>query len=102
MHDAARGLRPRDGRRRFLSTDHLAADAVVAYVDGVLGRGAMMRAASHLGECPMCAAEVESQRQARESLRTSGPVTAPESLRSILNAIAADGCRRRPGPDGRG
>lgn len=47
--------------RRFGSTEHLASEAVAAYVDGELRMNAYLRAAEHLAVCPECAAEVEAQ-----------------------------------------
>lgn len=72
---------------RFSSTDHLATEAVAAYVDGELPMKAHLRAASHLSACPQCAAEVDAQTQARSALRESRPVTMPSSLMGLLSAI---------------
>lgn len=73
--------------RAFGSTDHLAADAVVAYVDGVLRGTARGRAEEHLSLCPGCAAEVSAQTDARSLLRGCGEVHAPSSLIGQLSQI---------------
>lgn len=73
--------------RAFGSTDHLAADAVVAYVDGVLGGPARGRADRHLALCAGCAAEVATQAGARSLLRGSRDVSAPSSLIGQLSKI---------------
>lgn len=73
--------------RRFGSTEHLAAEAIAAYVDGELRFGAYMRAANHIAMCPECAAEVEAQAQARRLLRGAEHVAIPHSLLSTLNQI---------------
>ncbi|MDF0529033.1 RNA polymerase subunit sigma-70 [Tsukamurella sp. 8F] len=75
------------GERRFTSTQHLAFEAVVAYVDGELRMNAHMRAATHIAECPVCAAEVDAQRQAREMLRESGEISVPRHLLGTLSQI---------------
>lgn len=72
---------------RFSSTDHLATEAVAAYVDGELPMKAHLRAASHLSACPQCAAEVDAQCQARAALRESRPVSMPSTLMGLLSAI---------------
>jgi anti-sigma factor RsiW len=51
---------------------HLALDAVVAFVDGELSAAARDRAASHLIRCTGCAAEAAAQRQARAAVRAAG------------------------------
>lgn len=56
------------GWPRF-SESHLMPDAVVAFVDGELSLGAQDRAASHIARCPVCAAEVAAQRQARAAVK---------------------------------
>ncbi|MFC7753680.1 anti-sigma factor family protein [Tsukamurella soli] len=75
------------GPRRFSSTQHLAFEAVVAYVDGELRMNAHMRAATHIAECPLCAAEVDAQRQARTMLRESGEISVPRHLLGALSQI---------------
>lgn len=73
--------------RQFSSTDHLAVEAVAAYVDGELPMKAHLRASSHLSACPQCSAEVEAQGQARAALRDSRPVTMPSTLMGLLSQI---------------
>lgn len=75
------------GPPRFRSTDHLATEAVAAYVDGELPMKAHLRAAGHLSACPQCAAEVDAQSQARAALRESLPVHMPSTLMGLLSAI---------------
>ncbi|MFD4367889.1 zf-HC2 domain-containing protein [Rhodococcus sp. NPDC058521] len=75
------------GHRQFGSTEHLASEAIAAYVDGELRMSAYLRAAHHLSMCPECAHEVESQQQARRALRGSGEVTMPLSLLGVLSRI---------------
>ena len=72
---------------RFHATEHLASEAVAAYVDGELRMNAYLRAAQHLAACPECAAEVEAQQQARIALRRSGAVSAPHGLHDSLSRI---------------
>ncbi|WP_234353913.1 hypothetical protein [Gordonia iterans] len=71
----------------FASTDHLAADAVVAYVDGVLHGNARGRAEHHLALCRQCAAEVAAQASARSLLRSCDDVCAPSGLIGELGKI---------------
>lgn len=90
----------------FAPTDHLAPEAVAAYVDGELRFTAHMRAAHHLALCADCAAEVEAQGAARSALRTCAEVTMPLDmlgrLRQIptreidLRDVEARGARRGP------
>jgi hypothetical protein len=72
---------------QFAPTDHLAPEAVAAYVDGELRFAAYMRAARHLALCADCTAEVESQRAARSALQTCGEVTTPLGLLGQLTQI---------------
>lgn len=72
---------------RFRSTEHLASEAIAAYVDGELRMNAYMRAGRHLSLCPECAAEVEAQQQARIALRRAGQVSAPAGLHDSLTRI---------------
>lgn len=74
-------------RRTFGSTEHLASEAIAAYVDGELRMNAYLRAAHHLAMCPDCAAEVEAQQQARGILRRAGEVSIPKSLLGTLSQI---------------
>jgi len=76
-----------DAPPRFRSTDHLSTEAVAAYADGELLMKAHLRAASHLSQCPQCAAEVDAQMQARAALRDSRPVTMPSTLMGLLAQI---------------
>ena len=73
--------------RRFGSTEHLASEAIAAFVDNELRTGAFMRAASHLSLCPECSADVDAQRQARIELRRAADVAMPASLLGALSAI---------------
>lgn len=75
--------------RRFGSTEHLASEAVAAFVDGELRMAAHLRAAQHLSICPECAAEVEAQHQARHALRAAADhiPQMPSSLRGALSNI---------------
>ncbi|MBF6131789.1 hypothetical protein IU501_02055 [Nocardia otitidiscaviarum] len=72
---------------RFAPTEHLATEAIAAYVDGELRMNAYLRASHHLSVCPECAAEVESQQQARIALRQSSHITAPLRLHDTLSRI---------------
>jgi hypothetical protein len=71
----------------FAPTDHLAPEAVAAYVDGELRFTAHMRAARHLAMCADCAAEVEAQGAARSALRTCAEVAVPQDLLGSLTQI---------------
>ncbi|HEY9314202.1 MAG TPA: zf-HC2 domain-containing protein [Williamsia sp.] len=75
------------GGRRFLSTEHLATEAVAAYVDGELRMNAYMRASQHLEMCAQCRAEVDAQSSARAALRRSGAIAMPAGLLGALNQI---------------
>ncbi|WP_043807602.1 hypothetical protein [Rhodococcus triatomae] len=75
------------GPRRFGSTEHLASEAVAAYVDGELQMNAYLRASQHLSVCGECAAAVDAQQHARVALRQSGEITMPVSLLGILSRI---------------
>lgn len=66
---------------------HLAVDAVVAFVDGELGAGARDRAAEHISACQSCAAEVIGQRQTRTAVRSAGDPPIPASLLAALRDI---------------
>jgi hypothetical protein len=67
--------------------EHLATDAIVAFVDGELGLSAHERAARHLSRCPSCTAEVAAQRQARTAVRDAGAPAIPQSLLAALHTI---------------
>lgn len=75
------------GPRQFGSTEHLASEAIAAYVDGELRMNAYLRAAEHLSVCADCAAEVDAQQQARRALRRSGEIAMPSSLLGTLSQI---------------
>jgi anti-sigma factor RsiW len=66
---------------------HLAVDALVAFVDGELAPGARDRAAAHLTRCQSCAAEIAAQRQARSVVRSADCPTAPADLLAALREI---------------
>lgn len=66
---------------------HLAVDAVVAFVDGELGLAARDRAAAHLTGCPSCAADVAAQCQARSVVRSARCPSAPATLLAALRDI---------------
>lgn len=66
---------------------HLAPDAVVAFVDGELSLVAYERAARHLGHCPLCTAEVATQRQASIAVRDAGAPVVPATLLAALHDI---------------
>ncbi|MGQ0716963.1 MAG: anti-sigma factor family protein [Pseudonocardiales bacterium] len=63
---------------------HLAVDAVVAFVDGELGAAARDRAAEHLASCQSCAAEVAGQHQARSVMRSAQCPRVPAGLLAAL------------------
>ncbi|MCL2533151.1 MAG: RNA polymerase subunit sigma-70 [Nocardiaceae bacterium] len=76
------------GPRQFGSTEHLASEAIAAYVDGELRMNAYLRASQHLSLCPECAAEVDAQQQARIALRrAASDVSMPSSLLGLLSQI---------------
>jgi anti-sigma factor RsiW len=66
---------------------HLAVDALVAFVDGELGPVARDRAAAHLTVCPSCAAEVAEQCQARSVVRSAQCPPVPADLLAALRDI---------------
>lgn len=66
---------------------HLALDAVVAFVDGELSPSARERAAAHIAGCSMCAAEVTAQRQTRSAVRSADSPCTPAGLLAALQAI---------------
>ena len=78
---------------------HLAVDAVVAFVDGELAAGPRDRAAEHLTSCQTCAAEVSAQRQARSVVRSAGYPTVPAGLLATLRNIPLT-TDLPPGPEG--
>jgi anti-sigma factor RsiW len=66
---------------------HLAVDALVAFVDGELAPGARDRAAAHLTGCQSCAAEIAAQRQARSVVRSAHCPSVPADLLAALRDI---------------
>ncbi|EOM76104.1 anti-sigma factor family protein [Rhodococcus rhodnii] len=82
--------------REFGSTEHLASEAIAAYVDGELRMTAYLRASRHLAMCAQCAAEVDSQQQARRALRGSGEMTMPPTLLGALSRIPSGDPSTRP------
>lgn len=88
------------GGRRFAATEHLAPEAVAAYVDGELTVNAHLRAGSHLELCGECRNAVDAQLAARSMLRSSsGPLAVPPSLLGTLSAIPTQEIDvSRPGP----
>lgn len=66
---------------------HLAVDALVAFVDGELDPVAQDRAAEHLITCQTCTAEVVAQRQARSVVRSAAGPQVPGELLAALRAI---------------
>lgn len=66
---------------------HLAVDAVVAFVDGELGPAPRDRAAAHLTGCSSCAAEVAAQRHARSEVRAAQCPSVPAGLLAALREI---------------
>jgi anti-sigma factor RsiW len=66
---------------------HLAVDALVAFVDGELAPAAYDRAAAHLVRCQYCAAEVAAQRQARSLVRSAQCPPVPANLLAALRDI---------------
>jgi tetratricopeptide (TPR) repeat protein len=66
---------------------HLAVDAVVAFVDGELSARARDRAAEHLASCQSCAAEVAEQRLARNEIRGGQSPSIPASLLAKLRSL---------------
>ncbi|GGM42822.1 hypothetical protein GCM10012275_12190 [Longimycelium tulufanense] len=76
-----------DLRGWALGAQHLAPDAVVAFVDGELSPMARDRAAAHLARCPLCAAEAAAQRQARAAVRGAPTPATPAGLLAALRDI---------------
>lgn len=63
---------------------HLALDALVAFVDGELTPTAYDRATAHVARCPGCAAEAATQRQVRSAIRTATtPGLSPQFLATL-------------------
>jgi len=74
-------------RTTFGDMEHLATEAVVAFVDGELGMTAYQRAAAHLSVCAECAADVDAQQCARTAVRSAVPFAMSDSLRGQLYRI---------------
>lgn len=91
---------PPPGSRRFLSTDHLSAEAAAAYVDHRLPAAGQTRADAHLARCPRCRQEIADQRDARRALRGSGPIHMPDDLRDRLRSLAEGAARETADPPG--
>lgn len=70
-----------------LSEQHLALDALVAFVDGELSPSAHDRAVAHLAGCPACAADAAAQRQARAAVRAADTPSVSPQLLQALQAI---------------
>lgn len=66
---------------------HLAVEALVAFVDGELAPAARDRAAAHLMMCQSCAEETAAQRQARSVVRSAQCPAAPADLLAALRDI---------------
>lgn len=75
------------GGRGFAPTEHLAPEAVAAFVDGELASNARMRATHHLAHCAECMNAVDAQFAARSRLRAAGDVTMPAGLLGQLSQI---------------
>ena len=78
--------------------EHLATDAIVAFVDGELSVSAHERATRHLAHCPLCTAEVAAQRQASTAVRDAGVPAVPTSLLAALHNIPQS-APLPPGPE---
>ncbi|MDA3646184.1 zf-HC2 domain-containing protein [Saccharopolyspora indica] len=72
-----------------LPEQHLALDAIVAFVDGELSPNAHDRAAAHLARCPACTSDAAAQRQARAAVKAAGTPSISPSLLQALQAIPA-------------
>jgi hypothetical protein len=79
-----------DLRGWALAEQHLAADAIVAFVDGELSATAHARAQAHLARCPLCASEAMSQYQARAAVRAAESPSVPPGLLDSLRSIPED------------
>ena len=74
-------------RRGWSLPEHLALDALVAFVDGELSPSAWDRAAAHLARCSACSAEAAAQRQARAAVRGADTPHVPAELLRALESI---------------
>ncbi|GAA4857365.1 zf-HC2 domain-containing protein [Saccharopolyspora cebuensis] len=70
-----------------LPEQHLALEAIVAFVDGELGPSARDRASAHLAGCPACASDAAAQRQARAAVQAAGTPSVSPSLLQALQSI---------------
>lgn len=70
-----------------LPEQHLALDAIVAFVDGELSASAHDRAVAHLAHCPACGAEATTQRQARAAVKEADVPSVSPALLQALQAI---------------
>lgn len=67
-----------------LPEQHLALDALVAFVDGELTPNAHDRAAAHIAKCSACKADTAAQRQARSAMHAADtPSMSPQFLRTL-------------------
>jgi hypothetical protein len=73
-----------------LPEQHLALDALVAFVDGELTPSAYDRAAAHVARCPACAGEADAQRQARAEVRSAATPSMSPQLLQALQSIPSD------------
>lgn len=73
-----------------LAEQHLALDALVAFVDGELSPTAYDRAAAHLARCRGCAAEATAQRQARAAVQGAPTPSVSPRLLEALQSIPVD------------
>ncbi|MGZ6833362.1 MAG: anti-sigma factor family protein [Mycobacteriaceae bacterium] len=100
-HDLRRGRgtgRVRGALSAFSSSEHVATEAVVAYVDGELSMTAYQRAAAHVSSCAECAADVDAQERMRSALRSAAVLTMPVSLRGLLCRIPESRADRAEDP----
>ncbi|GAA2332410.1 hypothetical protein GCM10009854_04570 [Saccharopolyspora halophila] len=70
-----------------LPEQHLALDAIVAFVDGELSASAHDRAVAHLAHCPACSGEATTQRQARAAVKEAEVPSVSPALLQALQAI---------------
>lgn len=70
-----------------LPEQHLALDAIVAFVDGELSASAHDRAVAHLAHCPACSGEATTQRQARAAVKEAETPSVSPALLQALQAI---------------
>lgn len=80
-----------------ISDVHLATEAVAALVDGELSPNARRRALAHTERCAECALAVQTQRDAKRALTSSGGPELPSSLLARLGQIPFTTELQRPG-----